>query len=33
MLHGFLRARLTGAGARAEHNALCGFLRAHLHAD
>ncbi len=33
MLHGFLRARLTGAGARAEHVALCRFLRAHLHAD
>jgi acetyl esterase len=30
MLHGFLRARLTGAGARAEHEALCAFLRTHL---
>ena len=32
MLHGFLRARLTGAAAAAEHAALCGFLRAQLHA-
>lgn len=30
MLHGFLRARVTGAGARAEHEALCAFLRTHL---
>lgn len=30
MLHGFLRARLTGHAARAEHTALCAFLRTQL---
>jgi acetyl esterase len=33
MLHGFMRARVSGAAARAEHEALCGFLRAHLRPD
>jgi acetyl esterase len=30
MVHGFLRARFTGAGARAEFEVACAFLRAHL---
>jgi acetyl esterase len=32
MLHGFLRMRFDGEGAQREYDALCGFLRAHLHA-
>jgi acetyl esterase len=30
MVHGFLRARFTGASARAEFEVACAFLRAHL---
>ena len=30
MIHGFLRARLAGAGARAEFDVICGFLRDRL---
>jgi acetyl esterase len=30
MLHGFMRARFTGAAARAEYDAICAFLRARL---
>lgn len=30
MLHGFMRARFTGATARAEYDAICAFLRARL---
>ena len=30
MIHGFLRARFAGPAARAEFDALCGFLRRHL---
>ena len=30
MVHGFLRARFTGASARAEFEASCSFLRTHL---
>lgn len=30
MIHGFARAHATGAAARAEFDALCGFLRRHL---
>ena len=31
MVHGFLRARFTGATARAEFEVACAFLREHLH--
>jgi hypothetical protein len=30
MVHGFLRARFTGASARAEFEVACGFLRTYL---
>ena len=30
MIHGFLRARFTGDAARAEFDAICGFLKHHL---
>lgn len=30
MIHGFMRARFRGAGARAEYDAICDFLRARL---
>ncbi len=30
MIHGFLRARFTGDAARAEFDAICGFLNLHL---
>jgi acetyl esterase len=30
MIHGFLRARLDGPGAKAEFDAICRFLREHL---
>ena len=30
MIHGFMRARFTGAAARAEFDAICGFLSLHL---
>jgi len=30
MLHGFMRARFTGAAARAEYDAICAFLRERL---
>jgi acetyl esterase len=30
MIHGFLRARLAGPGAKAEFEVICGFLRQHL---
>lgn len=30
MIHGFMRARFSGAGARAEFDAICGFLRERL---
>jgi acetyl esterase len=30
MIHGFLRARFTGDAARAEFDAICGFLKLHL---
>ncbi|MGE0419809.1 MAG: alpha/beta hydrolase [Acetobacteraceae bacterium] len=30
MIHGFMRARFTGAAAKAEYDRICGFLRAHL---
>ncbi len=30
MIHGFMRARFTGAAARAEYDAICDFLRARL---
>ena len=30
MIHGFMRARFTGAAARAEFEAICGFLAGHL---
>jgi acetyl esterase len=30
MIHGFMRARFTGAAARAEYEAICGFLRERL---
>lgn len=30
MIHGFMRARFTGAAARAEFEAICGFLSRHL---
>ncbi len=30
MIHGFMRARLSGAAARAEFEAICGFLRERL---
>lgn len=30
MIHGFMRARFTGAAARAEFDAICDFLRTHL---
>ena len=30
MIHGFMRARFTGAAARAEFDAICGFLGSHL---
>lgn len=32
MIHGFMRARFTGAAARAEYDAICDFLRRHLFA-
>ena len=31
MIHGFMRARFTGASARSEFEAICAFLRARLH--
>ncbi len=31
MIHGFMRARFTGAAARAEFAAVCGFIRAQLY--
>ena len=31
MIHGFMRARFSGEGARAEYEAICGFLRETLH--
>jgi acetyl esterase len=30
MIHGFMRARFTGSAARAEYEAICGFLRERL---
>ena len=30
MIHGFMRARFTGHAARAEFDAICGFLSLHL---
>jgi acetyl esterase len=30
MLHGFMRARFFGPGAKAEFDFICGFMRAHL---
>ena len=30
MIHGFMRARFKGAGARAEYEAICAFLRERL---
>jgi acetyl esterase len=30
MIHGFMRARFTGAAARSEYNVICAFLREHL---
>jgi len=30
MMHGFMRARFAGAGARAEYDAICAFLRARV---
>jgi acetyl esterase len=30
MIHGFMRARFTGAAAKAEYDRICGFLRARL---
>ena len=33
MIHGFMRARFTGAAARAEYEAICGFLRERLAID
>lgn len=30
MIHGFMRARFTGAAARAEYDAICGFLRRYV---
>ena len=30
MIHGFMRARFTGAAARAEYQAICDFLRSRL---
>lgn len=30
MIHGFMRARFTGAAAKAEYDRICAFLRAHL---
>ena len=30
MVHGFLRARFTGASAREEFEVACAFLRTHL---
>jgi len=30
MIHGFMRARFTGAAAKAEYDAICGFLKLHL---
>lgn len=31
MLHGFMRARFTGATAKAEYDRICAFLRAHMY--
>jgi hypothetical protein len=30
MIHGFMRARFKGAGARAEYAAICDFLKSRL---
>ncbi|MBN8899095.1 MAG: alpha/beta hydrolase fold domain-containing protein, partial [Rhodospirillales bacterium] len=30
MIHGFMRARFTGAAAKAEYDAVCAFLRERL---
>jgi acetyl esterase len=33
MIHGFMRARFKGAGAKAEYDAICDFLRVHIGQD